>query len=300
MMKRLIKMMTIALLVAGAQGCVSFHVAEDNWFHPHASELDDDALMAMPLPAGYAADRVSFNATDGTQLAALHVHGNDRAPTVFYLGGDSFRISEQGLDIAARLAALGANVFMMDYRGYGGSQGDPSIEGLMADAEAALALLRQRADGNAPTIIVHGFSMGSFIAAEIATRREIEGLILESTATSVRDWADHQVPWYGKPFVSIELAESLESQDNVARVRKYSGPLLLIAGGNDAKTPAVMSRDLLAASATPRSCRRLLEIEAAGHGDALTHAAAREGYREFLALTATPCQSRIVAESDER
>ncbi|HEX6928552.1 MAG TPA: alpha/beta fold hydrolase [Gammaproteobacteria bacterium] len=296
-MRRLIKMTAVALLAGSVQGCVSFHVAEDNWFHPQASELDDGMLAAMALPAGYAAERVSFNAADGTRLAALHVRGDGRRPTVFYLGGDSFRIPEQGLEIAAQLAALGVNVFMMDYRGYGGSQGSPSIKGLMADAEAGLALLRQRVHGGAQTVVVHGFSMGSFIAAELATRSEIEGLILESTATSVRDWADHQVPWYGKPFVFIDLAEPLESQNNIARVQKYSGPLLLIAGGSDAKTPAGMSHDLFAVSATPRACRRLLEVEAAGHGDALTHKAAREGYREFMAL-AMQCMQRTVAEGN--
>lgn len=274
----------LAVIVAGC----AFNVREDHWFHPESLVLDAQQLAALPLPEGYRAEMFTFAAADGTQLAALHVGRDADAPAVFYLGGDTFKIARHGLEIAPVLAGLGLDVFMVDYRGYGGSAGSPSIDTLMSDAEDALAVLRGRL-GHGRPVLVHGFSLGSFVGAELARRRAVQGLVLESSATSVRDWANHQVPWYGKPFVSINLATTLEAQSNAVRVADYSGPLLLIAGGADDTTPADMSRALFEASASPRACRRLMVAEEAGHGNALAFAETLRAYRDFIDVSMPAC-----------
>lgn len=283
------KVMSIAVLVSGSSGCVSFRIQEDNWFRPEALVLEQNQLSALALPANYKAESFSFSAKDGTSLAALHVYGVSDSPTIFYLGGDSFKIAKQGLEIVPVLTGFGFNVFMIDYRGYGGSEGSPSIDTMMSDAEDALDILRNRLGAGYHPVVVHGFSLGSFIGAELAVRRKVEGLILESTATTVREWADYQVPWYGKPFVRINIAEKLASQSNLVRVKHYSGPLLIIAGAKDKKTPLAMSRELIKASSSAPTCRQLVKVKEAGHGDALIFDIARAAYKGFVDNMVVQC-----------
>jgi pimeloyl-ACP methyl ester carboxylesterase len=269
----------LALLAAcGAlAGCVRYQVREDNWFHPVQMPLPADALKRLALPESYVAEAVEVVAADGVTLRGLWATSAQARSTVFYFGGDSFLIARDGLEIAAAIAAHGANVFMLDYRGYGGSAGRPEIDALMADAQSGLAYLRRN---GASHVVVHGMSMGSFVAAELAVRAPVDGLVLESTATSAREWAERQVPWYAKLFVRIDLPAALESQSNAHRLERYAGPLLLLAGGRDTKTPAAMARELLRDSAS--TCRELVEVATAGHGDTLRHAPAQAAYRRLL------------------
>ena len=285
-MKTNFKRLAALLICAGLAGCATFKVQEDNWFNPVALPLESAALAGLELPAGLVAEPVTITAADGTVLRGLHVHGPSPRPTVFYLGGDSFMVARQGLSIAALLSRQGMDVFMLDYRGYGGSEGKPTIAALMADAEVGLAYLRRV---GTETVIVHGISMGSFVVAELAVRQPIDALVLESTATSVRDWADHQVPWYGKLFVKIELVAALESQSNQQRLARYRSPLLLLAGGKDKKTPADMARALLIGSATGELCRELVVVREAGHGDVLRFEAAQAAYRRLIDRIGEDC-----------
>lgn len=277
MMCRVLALFVILACVVLA-GCIHYRVREDNWFHPSRLPLPAQDLEALNVALEPVAERVEVIAVDGVYLRGLWVHSPDAAVTVYYLGGDSFVVANDGVAIAKSITSAGANVFMLDYRGYGGSDGTPEIASLMSDAEAGLAWLRAK---GAKRVVVHGFSMGSFVAAELALRQAVEGLVLESTATNVRTWARHQVPWFAKPFVRIDLPPVLEAQSNLERLQTYSGPLLLLAGGHDRITPVSMARTL--ADRSVSACKKLVEIKAAGHGDVLHHALAREAYLQLLA-----------------
>src|SRR5258705_5806470 len=89
------------------------------------------------------------------------------------------------------LRETGAGVFVLDYRGYGGSGGSPTEEGLYRDAEAAEAWLTAR--GVAPLVYV-GESLGSGVAVELALRRPPAALILQSPLTSAVDVGEAAYP----------------------------------------------------------------------------------------------------------
>ncbi len=98
------------------------------------------------------------------------------------------------LETGAALLATGVNVLLFDYRGYGRSQGQPSEEGTYRDAQAACEWLRQK--GLAGTnIVAFGESLGGGVAAELAAREPIGGLVLESTFTSIPDIGAELFPW---------------------------------------------------------------------------------------------------------
>ena len=115
------------------------------------------------------------------RLAVLFCHGN---------GGN---ISHR-LDTCAALLATGVSVFVFDYRGYGRSAGRPGEEGTYRDAQAAYQWLRQK--GFAGTnIMAFGESLGGGVAAELAVREPLGGLVLQSTFTSIPDIGAELFPW---------------------------------------------------------------------------------------------------------
>jgi fermentation-respiration switch protein FrsA (DUF1100 family) len=115
------------------------------------------------------------------QLVFLNCHGN---------GGN---ISHR-LGLYQALLGLGANVFTLDYRGYGLSQGSPSEAGTYLDAQAAYHWLRTKGFA-AQNNIVYGESLGGGIASELCVREPTGGLVLQSTFTSLPEIGRELYPW---------------------------------------------------------------------------------------------------------
>jgi uncharacterized protein len=275
------------LLALGSQGCLTMRIPDDNWFHPGRAALSDSLVGAARLARGATLQRVWLRAGDSTRLFTLFVRTPGARTTVLYFGGDSFRVASGGLPLARAASLLGVNAVLVDYRGYGESDGVPSLPALQQDALDVFDQVRTMDGVTGTAIVAHGFSMGSFIAAHLATRRPVDGLVLESTATTVRDWAGGFVPWYARPFVRIRMSESLAAESNVERLQRYRGPLLLVVGARDRVTRPWMSRELFRRSATPERDRFLVVVPGAGHGDALNDPAAAARYGEFLHSIAT-------------
>lgn len=265
----------VALLLSSC----TIAVQEQHFFHPGPVAENE----RTPLPPN--AEPLTIARGDAT-LGAVYLAHN--APLdILYLGGDSFHIDAYGADVDRAAAALPANLMLLDYRGYGRSSGTPAIESVKADAVAAFDALRER-NGGRP-IAVHGFSLGSFLAAHIATQRPVAGLVLESTATNVDDWAHAQIPWLAKPFIHVDIAEALRRQSNVDALRAYRGPLLLLTGSRDPITPPRFAQRLFEASPTPAAAKRVVIAPGKTHGDVLESEAAIAAYREFVKmLTSSP------------
>jgi fermentation-respiration switch protein FrsA (DUF1100 family) len=124
--------------------------------------------------------------------------------------------------------------------------------------------------------------LGSFIAPYVADHRPVSGLVLQSTATNVSDWAHTQVPWYAVPFVRISIGPSLQNVSNVEALEHYQGPLLLLAGGKDTITPPRFAQELYAKSATPSPLKVLYIAKNERHGTVLDDADARQQYAKFV------------------
>lgn len=256
-------------------GCATYNLEEKHFLLPGPARS-----TTPPAITGANVEDVTLQAADGTTLRGAYVTRADADVDILYFGGNESRVDDSLTGLAKRAADLRANVLMIDYRGYGRSAGTPTVEVLKNDALAALDYLRGRS-GNRP-IVVHGFSLGSFMAAHVAANRKIEGLVLEATAPNVSTWARNQIPLYAKPVVRLKIAPSLLAQDNVALVKRYSGPLLIVTGSRDAVTPPEFMKPLLAAS--PSAQKRAFVAEGATHGNALTVPAAMTAYSELLDL----------------
>jgi len=190
----------------------------------------------------------------GSPWVTLFLHGNAGNITHRY---DTFR----------EIKAAGSSILMIDYRGYGKSDGRPSESGLYADAEAAYQFLVK--DRRPEQVIVHGESLGTAVAVDLASRRQCGGLVLESAFTSASDVAGTILPVIG-PL----LIRSFNSRAKIGRV---GAPVLFIHGDADSTIPIRLGRELFAAAREPKT---FWTVPGAGHNDIL--ASAGPQYRRRL------------------
>ncbi len=156
--------------------------------------------------------------------------------------------------LAAALVRHGLSVLLFDYRGYGGNPGQPSEDGLAADARAARSWLA----GRKGRIAYLGESLGAAVALGLAIEHPPSALILRSPFTSLADVGRVHYPW-------LPVAQLLTDRyPSIDRIGKLSAPLLVIAGERDTIVPAELSRRLYDAAPEPK---RLVLIRAADHND---------------------------------
>jgi pimeloyl-ACP methyl ester carboxylesterase len=160
--------------------------------------------------------------------------------------------------LADALSRMGLHVLLFDYRGYGGNPGDPTEEGLAADARAAQAYLAGRAEVDADRLVYFGESLGAAVALRLAVERPPAALVLRSPFASLAEVGRRHYPLVP---VSLLLRDRYES---AALAGRLAAPLLVVAGGRDGIVPASHSRRLFAVAPQPK---RLVVLEGADHND---------------------------------
>lgn len=205
-------------------------------------------------------EAVTFTTDDGVTLQAWFVPPASTATgdAVIVFNGNAGNRSYRA-DLARGLAARGVAVLLFDYRGYGGSAGFPSEEGLARDARAARAFLESRAGIDARRISYFGESLGSGVAVRLALEQPPRALILRSPYTSLVDLGRHHFAYLPVRWL---LRDRFPSLDLIPRV---TVPVLVLAAAHDSIVPTEQSRQLFAAAREPK---RLVIIEGADHNDA--------------------------------
>jgi fermentation-respiration switch protein FrsA (DUF1100 family) len=201
-----------------------------------------------------AGDGIRLNAwwfpEPGSRLATLFLHGN--------AGNVTHRI-----DHAQAIKRAGSAVLVLDYRGYGKSKGRPTERGLHLDADAAYdAVLHLGYDSS--RVVIHGESLGTAIAVDLASRRPCAGLILESPLASLGEMAATLVP-----IVGPLLVNGFNTKTTIKRVRV---PLLVMHGDADEIVPFSQGQAVFAAANQPKDFWR---IRGAHHNDLLYEAGDR-------------------------
>jgi fermentation-respiration switch protein FrsA (DUF1100 family) len=153
------------------------------------------------------------------------------------------------------IPAAGSALLMPDYRGYGRSEGRPTEKGLYADADVSYDYLRG-AGWDPRQIIIHGESLGTAVAIELASRKPCAGVILEAPFTSAKDVAATVVPVLGPLLIS--------GFDSLSRIGRVHAPLLFIQGDRDEVIPLRLGQALFAAAPKPKS---FWLVQGASHND---------------------------------
>jgi fermentation-respiration switch protein FrsA (DUF1100 family) len=198
---------------------------------------------------------VALETDDGIRLGAWYFPGRGSAMLVCN-GNAGDRSMRAGL--AAAFHQAGFSVLLFDYRGYGGNAGEPSEDGVAADALAARAWLARQPDVDADRIVYFGESLGAAVAVGLAVRSQPAALVLRSPFTSLADVGAAHYPWLP---VRLLLLDRYPSIDRIAAVR---APVLVIAGDRDDIVPMSISRRLYDAAGDPK---RFVVVPGAGHND---------------------------------
>jgi uncharacterized protein len=181
---------------------------------------------------------------DGERVIAWYGKARPGQPTLLYFHGNGGSLSIRSERIR-RFMAEGWGVYMMTYRGYGGSSGSPTEVNNVADARLAYgALVLEGVDPSA--IILYGESLGSGIATRIAVERPVAGLILEAPYTSIVDVGAQAYPFLP---VRLFLVDRYETVKYIANVKV---PLLILHGERDGVVPAAMGRELARLANEPK------------------------------------------------
>jgi len=226
------------------------------------------AVASTPASYGLPFEDLSLTAEDGVRLRGWRIHGAGRGSesrALLFFHGNAGNVGDR-LDRARILVQrLGLDVFLVDYRGYGASEGSPSEGGLYRDARAIHRAARER--GFAPErIVVFGESLGAAVAVDLAGSEACAGLILETPFLSIAAMARAHYP-----FVPGFLVRS--RFDNAAKISSIRAPKLFLVAERDAVAPADQGRRLYELAPPPKT---LYVIPGAGHND--TYATGGEAY----------------------
>lgn len=192
-------------------------------------------------------------ALTGALVRARPSEGESRRVIVWFHGNAE---SAAGyLPLASGFADAGFDVFLAEYRGYGGNAGRPSEAGLYADGEAALDALSKLGYRPAEVVLV-GNSLGTGVAAELAVRRPPALLLLISPFTSAVDMGRT----IAGPLAPLLVADRFDTLSKIGRVRS---PVVILHGALDEIVPVTMGRRL--AAACPGA--RYVEVPGASHND---------------------------------
>jgi uncharacterized protein len=178
-------------------------------------------------------------------------------PTMIYFYGNAMCLNYAVQDLD-RFRRLGLNVLIPDYVGYGMSGGSPSEKGCQATSDAAYDYLVSTRRIDSKNIFSAGWSLGGSVAIDLASRRQVGGLIVFSTFTSGVAMARRMLPFVP---VSLLLRHRFDSLHKIAKVHC---PILIGHGGRDPAIPFQMAKKLAAAAGGPVTT---LWIDQAEHND---------------------------------
>jgi fermentation-respiration switch protein FrsA (DUF1100 family) len=216
--------------------------------------LPGKSPVALPRGEPYREiEEFEVATSDGVRLVGWYWQGQRPVTLLIFHGNGGHRGDRLGwLEL---MRPLGVGLCMIDYRGYGGSDGSPSEDGLYRDAEAALSWLKPRQTGS---IVYFGESLGGGVATELALRFPPAAMILQSSFTSAVD-----IGRQAYPFLPVGLLMK-DRYDNLQKIPRVSTPLLVIHGEADSIVPVENGRALFDAAGHPKEW---YNVPIAGHND---------------------------------
>ncbi len=210
------------------------------------SNLPGRTLIATPRDAGFDYEDVTLETSDGLKLHGWYVPAAQASGVVLFLHGNAGNISHR-LDSIAIFHELGLDTLIIDYRGYGQSQGKPGEQGTYLDAESAWQYLVHDRGVAADRIIIFGRSLGGAVAAWLANQYRPAALIIESSFSSALDMARKLYP-----FMPVRLITTLKYpvSEYVSHLRC---PLLVVHSRDDEIIPFTMAEAIYASAVEPKS-----------------------------------------------
>lgn len=281
----------LALIMLLWPGCTGL------FFHPL------DRHLQTPDRLGLTWRDVWFTASDGVRLHGwfLPAAAGAATGTIVFLHGNAENISTH-IAAVAWMPAAGLNVFLVDYRGYGRSEGTPTMDGLHRDTAAALAMVGTLDGVDPARVVLFGQSLGGSIAitalAQAPQQQQVRALIVEGAFSGYRQitrdvlsraWLTWPLQWP----LALTVDDSYRPVESIAAIAPT--PVLIIHGADDSIVPPAHARALYAAARQPKA---LWLVPQAGHIAALRSVALQRALVRYLqdcAFTDTPAATECSA-----
>ncbi len=231
-----------------------------------------DTIIFQPQPSSYQNSNqiISVEYGNGTKISAIYLPNPDARYTILYSHGNAEDIG-QLLPMLVDIKGMGFSVFAYDYQGYGTSSGTSSEESVYEDGFAAYEYLKKNLGIPAKRIIALGRSLGGAVATNLANKRDLGGVIIESSfVTAYRVLT--RVPLL--PFDKFK---------NISKIKNLRCPVLVIHGKHDEVIPFWHGKKLFQEANEPKLA---FWVEGAGHNNLFEVAGGRyrQALREFSAL----------------
>jgi pimeloyl-ACP methyl ester carboxylesterase len=229
-----------------------------------------ERARTAPAAAGLPqAEEVVLDTADGEKVIVWHVPPRGDSPVILYHHGNGGSLRTRAGRFR-RIADEGVGLVALSYRGYGGSTGRPTEDGLIQDARAAYVYAAARYPQR---IALWGESLGSGVAVALAAERPVTRMILDAPFTSTVDVAA-ALYWYLP--VRVLMKDQFRSDE---RIKRVTAPVLILHGEADNVIPIAYGERLLAMIPGQKRMIRFPE----GHHVQLDHLGAADAALRFLA-----------------
>ncbi len=216
-----------------------------------------------------------------SSTAAVGAATDKAVPVVVFFNGNLMTI-ERSDELYRKLAGLGVEVVVYDYRGFGFSEGQPDVGSFRTDALAVYDKVVKVYAGR--HVLVYGFSLGTAMAAYVASERKVSGVVLAAPFAT----AEEEMPVFARRlgFGAEAIRTMVPAEDakvafnEVAMMRRSSAPLLVMSGSADMLVPAAQGRRV--AEASEARVKRFVELRGVQHHETVFVAAAWQALTEFL------------------
>ncbi|MCE3233611.1 MAG: hypothetical protein K0R98_1868 [Rickettsiaceae bacterium] len=204
--------------------------------------------MAGPATYGVAdTEKIDLTTSDNVKIVAWYKKTKFGKPVMLYLHGNAGNLSDRAEKLKAFLAK-DMGMLAVSWRGFGGSDGSPTEEGLYNDARAAIKYLSD--NGIKPeNIFFYGESLGSGVAVQMATEFEVRAMVLEAPYTSISSRAAELYPYIA---VKLLLKDHFSSIEKIGKVHT---PVMIFHGYLDNVMPVTHGRRMLEAANEPKEAR---------------------------------------------
>lgn len=226
-------------------------------FMTHHPDRYSPGVEWTPPPNG---EDVWINVANGQRIHGWFLKARQQPPlaTILHCHGNGGNITNAGW-YGVKLAEDGFDVLLFDYRGYGRSDGEVTDEwALNADGEAAYNYLLNERGVKPEKLVLYGMSLGTTVAIDVASRKPVGALVVESGLSSADEMGEFALPFL--PGFVRRLAKN--RFESFRKIASANCPVLVAHGTDDRTIPVAQGRKLFASAKEPK---QLFIIENGGH-----------------------------------
>ena len=250
MMKTMISGLILVVVSTGLLSGLLYLMQPSMVFYPYRE------LVETPAAWGLEYEDVYLTGSDGVRVHGWYLPYDEAEEVVLFFHGNGGNISHRGASIEI-FNRLGLNVLIIDYRGYGNSEGKPGEKGFYEDARTAWRYLIEQRGFKSEQIILFGRSIGAAVATKLAVEVGPESVILESAFSRSRDMADSMMP------IISRFSVMRYPFNSIGRIKDIHARLLMLHSPDDEIIPYRLGEKLFQSANEPKQFVKLK----GGHND---------------------------------